>query len=280
MNLKMVAVDIDGTLLDSHGELPLENARAIRRTVEKGITVVLVTGRRYGTARRVADLLELSSPLIAHNGALIKSPPATQRIAAWFLAPDIASEILATAAPFLPYIVLHKDTHSGCQMVTHPLCQSNLPLQGYLDKLPHAVCQEESLRDAIDGDLIQIMFSGVLPTMVEVERHLAESGFLTKIKLTKTYYPEKNLGIVDILDKHCSKRRALEFLAESFGYQPKEILAIGDNHNDLEMLEYAGVGVVVGNCVEDLKGRGFEETSSNNDCGVAKALEKFILLRL
>jgi hypothetical protein len=106
------------------------------------------------------------------------------------------------------------------------------------------------------------------------------SGFLTKIKLTKTYYPEKNLGIVDILDKNCSKRRALEFLADSFGHQPDEILAIGDNHNDLEMLEYAGIGVVVSNCVAELKGRGFEETSSNNDCGVAEALEKFILLQL
>jgi 5-amino-6-(5-phospho-D-ribitylamino)uracil phosphatase len=278
MNLKMVAVDIDGTLLDSHGELPLDNFHAIRQTSERGVNVILVTGRRYGTAKRVADLLELSSPLIAHNGALIKSSPDAERIAAWFLAPHIASEIVAAAEPFLPYIVLHRDKASRHQMVTHPLCQNNVPLQGYLDKLPHAVCQEESLQNAIDEDLIQIMFSGVLPTMLEIERHLAKNGFLTRIKLTKTYYPEKNLGIVDILDKHCSKRRALEFLAESFGYQPEEILAIGDNHNDLEMLEYAGVGVVVGNCVEELKGRGFEETSSNNDCGVARALERFILL--
>jgi hypothetical protein len=280
MNLKMVAVDIDGTLLDSQGELPLENARAIGRTVEKGITVVLVTGRRYGTARRVADLLQLDSPLITHNGALIKSPPVGERIAAWFLSPEIASEILATTASFLPYIVLHKDTRSGGEMVAHPLCKNNVPLQGYLDKLPHAVSQQECLRDAIDDDLVQIMFSGVLPAMLEIESHLMGSGFLTKIKLTKTYYPEKNLGIVDILDKNCSKRRALEFLADSFGHQPDEILAIGDNHNDLEMLEYAGIGVVVSNCVAELKGRGFEETSSNNDCGVAEALEKFILLQL
>jgi len=276
MNLKMVAVDIDGTLLDSQGELPLENARAIKRTVEKGITVVLVTGRRYGTARRVADLLELNSPLIAHNGALIKSNPAAERIATWFLAPEIASEVLAASASFLPYIVLHKDTHSDGQMVAHPLCRDNLPLQEYLDKLPQAVCHEEALQDAVDDDLIQVMFSGVLPAMFEVERHLLQKGIMTKVKLTKTYYPDKNLGIVDILDRHCSKRRALEYLAESFGYEAKEILAIGDNHNDLEMLEYAGIGVVVDNCVDELRGRGFEKTSNNNDCGVAEALEKFV----
>jgi hydroxymethylpyrimidine pyrophosphatase-like HAD family hydrolase len=164
-------------------------------------------------------------------------------------------------------------------MVTHPLSDANLPLQGYLGKLPHAVCQEESLQDAVDQDLIQIMFSGSLSAMVDVERHLEEKGFLGKIKLTKTYYPDKNLGIVDVLDRHCSKRRALQFLAESFDCEPKEILAIGDNHNDLEMLEYVGIGVVVGNCVEELKGRGFAETSSNNDSGVARALERFLFSR-
>jgi Cof subfamily protein (haloacid dehalogenase superfamily) len=276
MSLKMVAVDIDGTLLNSDGELPLDNLQAIRRAIEKGIDVVLVTGRRYGTAKRVADILELDSPLVSHNGALIKSSPDAQRMAAWFLAPQIASEILAATEPFLSYMVLHKDTPSRYQMVTHPLCESNLPLQTYLDKLPHAVCQEESLQNAVDEDLIQIMFSGAMPAMVEVERHLRENGFLEKVKLSKTYYPEKNLGIIDVLDKHCSKQRALRFLAESFGYQPKEILAIGDNHNDLEMLEYAGVAVIVANCVEELKGRGFEETLSNNDSGVARTLEKFL----
>jgi 5-amino-6-(5-phospho-D-ribitylamino)uracil phosphatase len=277
MIFKMVAIDIDGTLLDSEGELPLENARAIARTLERGITVVLVTGRRHGTARRIADLLQLRSPLITHNGALIKSPLDDKRIASWFLSPAIASEILVATASFLPYVVLHKDTHPGGQMVIHPLCKDNTPLQGYLEKLPHEVCQEESLQDALDGDLIQIMFSGTLPAMLEIEKHLSESAFLTNVKMTKTYYPEKNLGIVDILDRRCSKRRALEFLTEAFGYRPKEMLAIGDNHNDLEMLEYAGIGVVVGNCVAELKGRGFEETSSNNNGGVAQALERFIL---
>jgi len=276
MTVKMVAVDIDGTLLNSDGEVSADNRQAIRRTVESGVKVVLVTGRRYGTARQVADTLELNSPLVAHNGALIKSSPQAERIAAFFLAPQIASEIVAAAEPFLPYMVLHKDTPSRYQMVTHPLSGANLPLQGYLGKMPHTVCQEESLQDAVDQDLIQIMFSGSLSAMVDVERHLEENGFLGKIKLTKTYYPEKNLGIVDVLDKHCSKQRALRFLAELFDCRPKEILAIGDNHNDLEMLEYAGIGVVVGNCVEELKGRGFEETSSNNDSGVARALERFL----
>ena len=277
MKFKIVAVDIDGTLLDSRGELPSENASAVRRTVDLGVKVILVTGRRYGTARRVAYSLQLDFPLITHNGALVKYPTHSERLATWFLSPGIASEILAATAPLLPYVVLHRDKPLEGQMVTHPLSLENRALQGYLEKMPQAVCQLESLEDAIDDDLIQIMFAGTLAAMLEVEKSFENSGLLDKLKLTKTYYAEKNIGIVDILDKECSKRCALEFLAGFYDCQPREILAIGDNHNDLEMLEYAGVGVVMKNCVDELKGKGFEETSSNDDFGVAKTLQRFFL---
>ncbi|PYV43570.1 MAG: hypothetical protein DMG06_10110 [Acidobacteria bacterium] len=277
MKFKIVAVDIDGTLLDSRGELPSENASAIRRTVDLGIKVILVTGRRYGTARKVAYSLELDFPLITHNGALVRYPSDSARLAAWFLSPEIAYEILAVTDPFLPYIVLHRDKPLQGQMVTHPRSLENRALQGYLEKMPQSVYQLERLEDAINDDLIQIMFAGTLSAMSEVEKSFENSGLLEKVKLTKTYYAEKNIGIVDILDKDCSKRCALEFLAGFYDCQPQEILAIGDNYNDLEMLEYAGVGVVMRNCVDELKGKGFEETSSNDDFGVAKTLQRFIL---
>ena len=80
-----------------------------------------------------------------------------------------------------------------------------------------------------------------------------------------------------MLNKDCSKSRALKFLADSNQINPANILAIGDNYSDLEMLEYAGVGVVMANCVEELKGRGFYLTASNEALGVAKALNQFVL---
>jgi 5-amino-6-(5-phospho-D-ribitylamino)uracil phosphatase len=277
MKFKMVAVDIDGTLLDSRGELPAENAWAVRSTVERGIKVILVTGRRYGTALRVAESLGLHFPMIVHNGALVKSPQPSERLANWFLSPQIASEILEATIPFLSYTVLHTDKSLQGQMVVHRQCRGNQLLQSYLGKMPESVLEVERLENAVDPDLIQVMFSGVLPAMLEVESCLNRLGLLENVKLAKTYYVDKNLGIVDILHKDCSKRHALEFLTGFYGCLPEEVLAIGDNFNDLEMLEYAGVGVIVANCVEALKGRGFVETSSNNDLGVAKALQKFVL---
>jgi hypothetical protein len=95
------------------------------------------------------------------------------------------------------------------------------------------------------------MFGGELPAIMEVETMLQSKALVEKVRLTKTYYPHKNLGIIDLLDKDCSKRTAVEFLAGYYGVIREETLAIGDNHNDLEMLDYAGIGVVVANCVQN-----------------------------
>ncbi len=277
MAVKLVALDIDGTLLDSHGNLPTENGRAIEETVQRGVKVILVSGRRWSMARQVSAALELTFPVVAHNGALIRSPIDSHRLASCFLKPGLAAEILAHAQDHIKYLVLHRDQDSNGQTVIHPACRKNLLMQAYLGQFPEAVMETEALLPWADADLIQIMFGGELTAILEIEEVIQSRALAEKVRLTKTYYPHKNLGIIDLLDKDCSKRTALEFLAAYYGVTREEILAIGDNHNDLEMLDYAGIGVVVANCVAELKGRGFEETTSNDAGGVAQALRRFIV---
>jgi 5-amino-6-(5-phospho-D-ribitylamino)uracil phosphatase len=276
MPTQLVALDIDGTLLDSHGELPDENARAVAETVSRGVKVILVTGRRWGMARRVSASLKLPFPLIVHNGALIKSPTGPSRVFACFIDREAAVEILGVTQDYLRYTVLHRDVTADGQTVVHPSCLGNLMMQTYLRQFPNSVLETASLPEMVDPELIQVMFGGELGAMVKIEAHLRNSGLLDRIKLTKTYYPERNLGIVDVLHSNCSKGAALEFLASSYGICREGVMAIGDNHNDLEMLQFAGIGVTVANCVDELKGRGFRETSSNNNCGVAEALRNFL----
>jgi Cof subfamily protein (haloacid dehalogenase superfamily) len=277
MKTKLVALDIDGTLLDSNGELPIENAKAVEKVLRQGVKIILVTGRRSATALKVASSLNLNSPLIAHNGALIKVPHHSVRIRAQFIRPEIAMQILSGTENYLEYVVLHNDKDEYGQQIVHPSCRHNALMQRYLAHFPDGVREIQDLIDVLDEDLIQVMFGGHLPVVKEIEEHLVISGLHSQVNMTKTYYPEKGLGIIDLLDKGCSKGAALRYLANYYGLMPEEILAIGDNHNDLEMLEFAGIGVIMGNCVEDLKGRGFRETASNNENGVALALRQFVV---
>jgi 5-amino-6-(5-phospho-D-ribitylamino)uracil phosphatase len=276
MAIKLVALDIDGTLLDSHGNLPAENGRAIEEAVQRGVKVILVSGRRWSMARQVSVALGLTFPVVAHNGALIRSPIDSHRLSSSFIKPDLAAEILAHSSSHFSYLVLHRDQDFNGQTVIHPSCRENLLMQGYLGQFPAAVIESKSLLPWIDSNLIQIMFGGELPAIMKIEEMLQSRTLADKVRLTKTYYPHKNLGIIDLLDKDCSKRAAVEFLAGHYGVTREETLAIGDNHNDLEMLDYVGIGVVVANCVAELKDRGFEETASNDDAGVALALRRFI----
>jgi Cof subfamily protein (haloacid dehalogenase superfamily) len=277
MRVKWIAADIDGTILDSSSQLPPGNVDAIRQAQDRGVEVFLATGRRFGAAVWVAEGLALSSPLIVNNGAMIVCPLQSRRLARWFLAPEVASAILSATSSFTHCTVLHKDRPAAGQLVVCAQPRTNGQLQHYLNKVPRVTVQVESLQSEIDGDLIEIMFSGPLDLMEAVEGRLKESGFEKHVRIARTYYWEKNLGIIDVLNKECSKRSALDFLARSHGIRSAEIMAIGDNHSDLEMLEYAGVGVVMANGVAALKGRGFYETASNNDLGVAQAIRRFIL---
>jgi len=240
------------------------------------VKVILVSGRRWSMARQVSAALGLNSPVVAHNGALIRSPVDSHRLATCFLKPDLAAEILALSEKHFSYLVLHRDHDFKGQTVVHPTCRENSLMQGYLKQFPETVMESESLLPWADSDLIQITFGGELPAIIEVEAVLRSKALADKVRVTKTYYPHKNLGIIDLLDKDCSKRTAVEFLAGHYGVSREETLAIGDNHNDLEMLDYAGIAVVVANCVAELKNRGFEETSSNDAGGVAQALRRFI----
>ena len=277
MALKWIAADIDGTILDSSSRLPPENVTAFRRARDRGVEVILVTGRRYGAAVWVAEALGLSSPLIVNNGAMIVCPTRSRRLGRWFLAPEVASAILSATSGYTHCTVLHKDRPAAGQLVVSSRPRANGQLHHYLNKVPGITIQVESLQSEIDGDVIEIMFSGPLSVMEAVEGRLKESGFEKHVRIAKTYYREKNLGIIDVLNKDCSKRSALDFLARSHGVRSTEIMAIGDNHSDLEMLEYAGVGVVMANGVAVLKNRGLYQTASNNDLGVARAIGRFIL---
>ena len=133
------------------------------------------------------------------------------------------------------------------------------------------------LEAALDHeDPIQAMYCGRVALMEIAQRRLSQAGFLDEITILKTQYDHRDLCILDILTSNCSKGHALRRWAEENGVAREEIMAIGDNYNDLEMLEFAGLPVIMGNASEDLKQNGWRITASNQEHGVAVAVEELL----
>ena len=130
------------------------------------------------------------------------------------------------------------------------------------------------IRDAEGGNNpVQAMVCGTLETMAGAEKHLMSAPFGGRVTVLKTEYPKRDLSMLDVVNAGCSKGHAVERLARHFGVGAKDVMAIGDNYNDKEMLEFAGIPMVMGNASEQLKGRGWMVTRSNDEDGVAAALQ-------
>lgn len=276
MPIKLLALDIDGTLLTPRGELTPRNSAAINGARQLGVLVVLVTGRRFSSARELMQKLELDIPLVSHNGALTKNVETLETLDFHPLDAEIARSIIPVGREFGADMICCDDPHGLGTIVIEGISADNKSLHRYLDKYRQSVVEVPDLLEYVDHPPIQMMFSGRCDPMEEFAESL-RSAIGERIQLFKTRYPSVDLTILDALSTTASKGAGLAMIAHRHGVAREEIMAIGDNHNDLTMLDYAGVGVVMANAEEELKQMEFELTSSNEEDGVAEAIEKYIL---
>ena len=136
------------------------------------------------------------------------------------------------------------------------------------------------LEDCLTTDPVQAMYCGTIPRMREAENHLKSAGLDGKITVLKTEYPHRDLCMFDVLNYACSKGHAVERWAAHRQIPRDQIMAIGDNYNDREMLQYAGIPVVMGNASDELKQLGWTVTLSNDEGGVAAAIEQALGLQI
>jgi hydroxymethylpyrimidine pyrophosphatase-like HAD family hydrolase len=130
------------------------------------------------------------------------------------------------------------------------------------------------IEDSLSTDPVQLMFCGPIARMKQALAALAAGGFDAEITVLRTEYAHRDLSIVDVLNQGCSKGHALERWAGHRGIARAQVMAIGDNYNDVEMLEFAGRPVIMGNAAEELKQNGWAVTLSNAESGVAAAVEE------
>ena len=278
MPVRFIALDIDGTLLDSASALPEANRVAIEAAFERGIEVALVTGRRFDFALPVALQIPCPLTMIVNNGALVKSKDGSTYLR-HLLDRATARHVIAEMPEFRRGAAVVFDRPRSNQVIYEEIDWSDPRRRAYFLRNREFIGQVFPLEDCLTEDPIQVMYSGSVERMRQAEAALREAQANASFSLAVTYYEDRDFGMVDVIRPNCSKGSTLAEWTALRGFAREEIMAIGDNHNDREMLEFAGLPIVMGNGVSELKALGWRETLSNDAGGVAAAIEEFALGR-
>lgn len=278
MTTRLVALDIDGTLLDPFGKLHDPVVDAVGALERAGLRVVLCTGRRFRTSKPVADRLGLRGPIVCNNGVLVKDLTSGKTLQHDFLAPELYGEVLALMREFAPPLVYVDAYHEGIDMISerfdaaHPFQREyladNTEFSRIVEDLAQARPDEVIMMSAMaDEDSLRPLFERARVTFgARVHNHSL---------MNKAYQGH----ILEFLSPSSGKWNALARLAESLGIDRSEIAAVGDDHNDADLIANAGFGVAMGNAVPAALEGSDHVVRSNAEGGVVEAIEK-ILRRL
>ena len=272
--IRLIGIDVDGTLLDSQGRMPPANREAIHEAVSAGIHVALVTGRSYPFARPVADRLPPSVSLIVSNGAVERAIDGAV-LARRLLDRHVARDVLDATRPYRDAAALIFDRDADRQVVYETMDWEHPGRLRYWERNRALIAQCVPLEDALVEDPIQVMFNGAVDAMAALASALDREARGFSVALTE--YRARDFSLVDITAPGATKGRALAWRAAQLGIAREEVMAVGDNFNDLEMLEFAGVPVVMANAVDGLKTRGWHVTGHQDAAGLAQAIRTLAL---
>jgi len=268
MQYKLIVTDMDGTLLNREQEMTPKNREAIDFAIENGVSVALASGRMYDSAKQHIEYLNMDIPIIACNGSLIKSSNGTL----------IYSNKIDTELCLKAVEVLEKyNVYYQCQHEDLLFCKEsdNKDSKYYkineFMKTQTKVVIEDDLKDSIlNNDILKFTIieennTSILPVIKE------ELEKIEGLKITSSW--ENN---IEIMSEGVDKGQAIKMLCEHLNIDRSEIMAFGDNYNDIEMLEYAGLGVAMGYSNDDIKESADYVTDTNEESGFANAIFKFM----
>jgi hydroxymethylpyrimidine pyrophosphatase-like HAD family hydrolase len=304
----MIAVDMDGTLMGSDGKVSPRNVSALKAAEAAGIEVVVATGRRHSYAMKVLRAVGLNERnlLVSSNGTVTRTVGAAL-VERTFLAQEASLWLCSQLDEFRNALVITYDMvqpdgeDPRGALVVEEMAELHASIGKWMEAnapfIEHAVPIENAIlkRGAEGESPIQMMLCGSIERMLRAEARLLEhpevfSAGVTdplrlaqaKIALSRTEYPERDLSLLDILPAGCSKGTALTRLTASLGIELTDMMAIGDNWNDLSMLEIAGKPVMMENAPDDLKeiarARAWAFTGHHHEDGVAEAIEAVLSL--
>ncbi|OIP76354.1 MAG: hydrolase [Oscillatoriales cyanobacterium CG2_30_44_21] len=275
-DIRLVVVDIDGTISGDANQVNEPVKQAIAAAQAKGVKVAIATGRMYRSAVRFHELIGSDLPLISYQGALIKDPRTDEIVGHWPVDIDQALSLLDDLGEYA----------ANDQLSIHVYINDEL----YVRKMTpqtEAYAERSKVEVKVVGDLREFLTQGKMPypptkilAMSDTAELITEMLRVLKDRYTpqQLYLTKSVATFFEATNPIANKGTAVKHLAENIlGFERSQVLAIGDNFNDLEMIEYAGIGVVMGNGAEGLKPLGDWVAPSVDQDGVAAAIEKFVL---
>ncbi|MBP2071089.1 Cof subfamily protein (haloacid dehalogenase superfamily) [Thermoanaerobacterium butyriciformans] len=274
MAYKLVAIDMDDTLLTHDKQISRENLEALQKAHDSGIYVVISTGRIYASAYAYSEFLGFKPYIIASNGAMIRDDKDIE-IYKSVLDLDLISYLIELANKNDIYYHFYSD-----KIVYSPESSSKYQKYGEWNRLyaetlrvkVEDIPKDIDFTDKLKDNIVKFVMFDEDSEKIKRVRDIIDNNKGDKLETTSSFYNN-----IEILNKGVNKGHGLKILGEYLGVDRAEMVAIGDSENDIEMVEYAGLGVAMENAIEKLKKTADFITKSNMENGVAYVINKFIL---
>lgn len=288
---KLVAIDLDGTLLNSYGEISQRNKTAIQKSIEKGTEVIIASGRPISSAKSYANESGANNFMVCGNGSVLYDVKNDKIIYDKFIDRQKALEIIKICEDNSIFFNIYTETLTISKAINYNISfynnenkkvpddkKTNIKIVDNIYKYVEENPEVQVLKITV-CDESKIIFDAIIRKLREVKnvdvldlQHMARKyiQFGTEEKKVEYYYTE-------ITSKGVDKWGAVKKLADMLEIEQSEIIAIGDNMNDKEMIENAGLGIMMGNSAPYMKEFADVVVSDNNNDGVAEALEKYII---
>ena len=269
MSIKLIAIDIDGTLLNSQHHLTNEVKETLKKAEEKGVKIVLCTGRPLTGVQDLIAELDLYSDndyVVTYNGSLIQKTKTKEVVSKFELSHEDYLAIDGLARKL--NIHLHTETEDTMFTSNRDISRYTV-LESHLVNMPLKYRTQEEMTE--DLTIIKMMMIDE-PELLDQAITLIPEEFYERYTIVKStpYF-------LEFLNKKVDKGAAIHLLATHLGIEASEVMALGDNENDLPMIQYAGLGIAMGNATKNVKNAASFITTSNDEHGVAVAIEKFVL---
>jgi hypothetical protein len=277
-SVRLVALDLDGTLLDPYGKLTPAVSQAVGRlTDRREVRTVLCTGRRFRTALPHAQALGLDGAIIVNNGAVVKDLASGETLQHAYLPPELFDEVIGHVRSHGPPLVYLDTYHDGVDAVTERADRAHPFQREYLDDNGAFIAVVEDVARSGRERVIMVSTMADADSLEKLRRD-AHERFGDRVQTHSLINKNYQGQILEFLSPTAGKWRALERLAASWGIRPSEIAAVGDDTNDAELLRSVGLGIAMGNALPEVRASAARVVRSNAEGGAAEALEQILAL--